>query len=521
MMEKKAQMLPSGWSNTTIETVADITPTFERSGIKDDLQVSFVPMAAVGAGDGTIDVSLGRPFREVKKGYTPFREGDVIFAKITPCMENGKIAVVPKIINDYGFGSTEFHVLRPTICITAQYLYRYISRSIFRGEAEHNMTGAVGQRRVPATFLEQHEFPLPPLPEQHRIVAKIEELFSELDKGVENLKTAREQLKVYRQAVLKYAFEGKLTEQWRKEHADEIEPAGVLLKKVKTEREQRYQQQLAEWQQAAKTGKRISKPAKPKELPPLTEGELAELPKLPEGWGWCKVAEISDAFGGFAFKSEDFLASGKYQVIKIANVRMGYLSLQSSPAYISDTTPEMLLRYGLKKGDCVITLTGTRKKRDYGFVAMVKEDNKLLLNQRVGAIRFAKPIVPDYFQYALRGQHFQNNFFRHETGNVGQGNVGMQAITEEPIALPPSLEQSQIVQQIESRLSVVDQLEQTIDNSLQKAEALRQSILKKAFEGKLVPQDPTDEPAGVLLERIKAEKAKHSMNTVRKKKTGR
>ena len=120
---------------------------------------------------------------------------------------------------------------------------------------------------------------MPPLNEQHRIVAKIEELFSELDKGIENLKTAREQLKVYRQALLKHAFEGKLTAQWRAANPDKLETAAALLARIQTEREQRYQQQLQQWQA---TGG--SKPKAPKPLPPLTAEELAELPELPEGW---------------------------------------------------------------------------------------------------------------------------------------------------------------------------------------------------------------------------------------------
>ena len=128
--------------------------------------------------------------------------------------------------------------------------------------------------------------PLPPLNEQHRIVAKIEALFSELDKGIESFKTAREQLKIYRQALLKHAFSGKLTEQWRAENQDKLETAEALLQRIQTEREQRYQQQLKDWEA---TGKQGSKPKAPKTLPPLTAEELAELPELPKGWAWVKI----------------------------------------------------------------------------------------------------------------------------------------------------------------------------------------------------------------------------------------
>ena len=132
-------------------------------------------------------------------------------------------------------------------------------------------------------------FVVPPLAEQHRIVAKIEELFSELDQGVASLKTAREQLKVYRQSLLKNAFEGKLTAAWRAAHRDQLETAAALQQRIARERQARYQQQLADWQTAGQTG---PKPKPPKPLPPLTAEELAELPELPAGWGWFKFGSI-------------------------------------------------------------------------------------------------------------------------------------------------------------------------------------------------------------------------------------
>ena len=147
--------------------------------------------------------------------------------------------------------------------------------------------------------------PVAPLNEQHRIVAKMEELFSELDEGIESLRTAREQLKAYRQALLKHAFEGKLTAEWRAESPDKLESAEALLERIRTEREERYEEQLADWQGAVRQweangseGRRPSKPGKLKELPPLSGDELAQLPELPEGWGWIKIGELCDVVRG-------------------------------------------------------------------------------------------------------------------------------------------------------------------------------------------------------------------------------
>ena len=195
-----------------LSDVAQINPRFDKSSLADDALVSFVPMAAVGAADGQIDASTLRPFGEVKKGYTPFREGDVLFAKVTPCMENGKMAVARGLTNGVGFGSSEFHVLRPTERIDAKYLYHFVSSESFRKEAAQHMTGAVGLRRVPTAFLAEAELPLVDLDEQRRIVAEIDKQFSRLDEAVANLQRVKVNLKRYKAAVLKAAIEGRLVE---------------------------------------------------------------------------------------------------------------------------------------------------------------------------------------------------------------------------------------------------------------------------------------------------------------------
>ena len=217
MIVENSPSRPYNWCVAELSEVCLINPTVDKAAIADDTEVSFVPMPAVQACTGAVNVSETRKFGSVKKGYTPFREGDVLFAKITPCMENGKMAVAPPLKNGLGFGSTEFHVLRTHAGISPQYVYYYVSSASFRREAEHNMSGAVGQRRVTTPYLSACKLPLPAASEQLRIVAKLEELFSEMDNGIESLTTARAQLKVYRQALLKHAFEGKLTEQWRTE----------------------------------------------------------------------------------------------------------------------------------------------------------------------------------------------------------------------------------------------------------------------------------------------------------------
>lgn len=151
--------------------VCEINPRLERNHpLTDDTSVSFVPMAAVDEHEGIVAINHIRPFGEVKKGYTSFRENDVLFAKITPCMENGKAAVARALQGGYGFGSTEFHVLRATERVMPEWVFYFIRREQFRTEAKRNFTGTAGQQRVPTSFLQWAMIPVPPLSEQRRIV---------------------------------------------------------------------------------------------------------------------------------------------------------------------------------------------------------------------------------------------------------------------------------------------------------------------------------------------------------------
>lgn len=161
----------SQWPMKPLEEVCAINPRLPRNhGLADDAAVSFVPMAAVDERAGVISAHQRRPYSEVKKGYTHFVDGDVLFAKITPCMENGKAAIARGLVGGNGFGSTEFHTLRGNGAVLPEWLFYFIRREAFRAEAKRNFTGTAGQQRVPAAFLARSLIPMPPLPEQRRIV---------------------------------------------------------------------------------------------------------------------------------------------------------------------------------------------------------------------------------------------------------------------------------------------------------------------------------------------------------------
>ena len=196
----------------------------------DDLEVSFVPMPKVGE-QGEFDPSEIRTYQEVKKGFTNFQNGDVLFAKITPCMENGKGAIAKSLRNGYGFGSTEFHVLRPDNSkVTSEWLYYLTSWSEFRKDAENNMTGSAGQKRVPKTFLENYDVNLPELQRQKEIatildhigemIALRKEQLEKLDQlvksrfielfGATSAENCTKQIKDYAEVLGGYAFKSDL-----------------------------------------------------------------------------------------------------------------------------------------------------------------------------------------------------------------------------------------------------------------------------------------------------------------------
>ena len=228
--------LPEGWELVTLPDVANINPPKPSAdALPLDAPITFVPMPAVDADQGVITKPESRPFGKVRKGYTSFREGDVIMAKITPCMENGKAAIARGLQNGFGFGSTEFHVFRSNGAISADFLYHFIRRESFRKTAEHEMTGSVGQKRVPLSFLESVEIPLPPLAEQKRIVAKIEQLLARVNATRARLVKVPAILKRFRQTVLAAACSGRLTEDWRNIHGVDAEWRTISLEEVAAE----------------------------------------------------------------------------------------------------------------------------------------------------------------------------------------------------------------------------------------------------------------------------------------------
>lgn len=314
-------------------------------------------------------------------------------------------------------------------------------------------------------------------------MAKIEELFTKLDAGVAALKKAKAQLQRYRQSVLKDAFAGKLTPAWREAHKAELEPASALLERIKAER-----------QKNAK--------AKYKE-PPLVD--TSNLPELPAGWVWARVGEISEMMQYGTSEKADEEASG-IPVLRMGNIQDGKLDF-ANLKYFPTKWPD-LKEYILQDGDVLFNRTNSAEL--VGKTAVYKSSHpkavfaSYLIRVRVNR-EFFEPDILSWFINSFEGRKYISSVVSQQ---VGQANVNGTKLFMMPVPFLTLLEQRKIISEIERRFSIAEEVEKVIDHSLKQAERLRQSILQRAFAGQLVPQDPNDEPAEKLLERIKAEKAK-------------
>lgn len=386
-----------------IEDICTLNPKI-KNDLPSDSLISFIPMSSVST-DGRLEIT-DTLISSKAKNYTLFQNGDVLFAKITPCMENGKGAIAHGLLNGYGAGSTEFIVLRPnTDVITAKWLYLYLSQRSFRWECQQHMTGSAGQKRVPPKYLASCEIPVPPVPEQERIVSKIEELFSKLDASVAELQIVKEKLKVYRQAVLKEAF--SICEEYTK----------------------------------------ISDVCQH-----VTDGDHMPPPKADNGIPFIMISNIEKA--QINWKSTKYVTEDYYKAI-------GELR-----------TP--------RKGDILYTVTGS-----FGIPVIVDFDEKFCFQRHIALLRPNEKIAQKYLFYVLQTPHVYMQASKRATGTA-QKTVGLSVLRNITIPYCSTKKQIGIIEFLEQHLTTCDSIEQTIDTSLQQAEALRQSILKQAFEGELV-----------------------------------
>ncbi|MEX3007391.1 restriction endonuclease subunit S [Hoeflea sp. TYP-13] len=446
--------LPETWEHAPISEVAEVNPRKDVELTGDDL-VSFVPMAAVDEVSGTIATPIDRPYNEVSKGFTHFRDGDVIFAKITPSMENGKSAVASNLTNGTGMGSTEFHVFRTNGTIKPEYLWHYVRQKTFRDDAQAVMSGAVGQQRVPADWLKKHLIPLAPLPEQGRIAAKVDGLTERTARARKDLDRIPILIARYKRRVLELAALGELTKDWRKN----------------IER---------------------------------------------EGWNEVTVDEVAettfDGPFGSNLKSADYVAKG-VRVVRLENI--GSLSfIREKETYISKKKYEGLRRHTLQADDVLFSsfiaeeIRVCRLPDDLPTTAINKADCFCVRPN-------TDQCLPAFLTYRLAAPQTYD-VLKDSVHGATRPRISLKQLKAFRFELPSIDEQQEIVRRVESAFGWLDRLATDHAAAERLLPRLEAAILEKAFRGELVPQDPNDEPASELLERLKAERA-----AAPKKKRGR
>ena len=523
MMEKAE--VPSGWVYATIRDVVASDGVFtdgdwvETKDQDPNGGVRLIQLADLG--DGSFLDKSSR-FLTRAKAYelncTFLAKGDLLVARMPDPL--GRCCIFP-------LDGVEKYVTVVDVCavrlgtspITPKYMMYLINSPRTRANIEALKSGSTRKRISRGNFASV-EIPLAPQNEQNRIIAKIQELFSELDKGVESLKTARGQLNVYRQAVLKHAFEGKLTAQWREENEDKLETPEQLLARIKQERETRYERQLKEWKAAvrtwesgAKRGRKPNKPRDPKPLGKLDESVPPNLPQLPESWAWEKLGWMTCGVEyGTAAKS---MKSGTVPVLRMGNIQNAKFDW-TDLAYTSDD--DEIAEYLLHDGDVLFNRTNSPEL--VGKTAIYRgKCPAIFAGYLIRVNQICTIVESQYVNLFLNSDVARQYGNSIKTDGVNQSNINGAKLSNYPFPYCSIEEQREIARILEKTLSLFDDTEADISQELQKADALRQSLLKKAFSGQLVAQDPSDEPASVLLDQIKAERKEASKGRETTKRT--
>ncbi len=472
--------LPEGWVQTTLEEVT--APIRVSVQPREYPTLPFIGMEHVES--ETMRLLGSVPASELKSNAVRFWPGDVLYGRLRPYLN--------KVLRpDFeGLCSAEFLVFRESSNLDSHYLQYFLNSWNFRGFASHLNEG--DRPRVDWSQLKDFRFPLPPLPEQHRIVAAIEQQFTRLDAGVAALQRARIKLKRCRAAVLKAAVEGKLTEAWRAEQPT-TEPASMLLERILKERRAKWEADLrAKGKDPAKG--RYVEPAVP---------DVEGLSELPEGWCWTTVEQVGNVQLGRQRAPQHHNGKFMRPYLRVANVFEA--RIDTSDILTMNFTPEEFETYRLKFGD--ILLNEGQSLELIGRSAIYRDEVPGACFQNT-LVRFRAypPLLPEYaltvFRVYLHTHRFQR-IGKHTT-NIAHLGAGRFAVLEFPV--PPFTEQEQIVSEVERHLSLISQLETAVEANLKRAQRLRQGILHEAFAGRLVAQDPNDEPASVLLERIRSER---------------
>ena len=480
--EEKPFELPDGWEWTTLTRIAEINPKIDVSD--DEQEISFIPMPLISTKfDGSHEFEI-KKWKDVKKGYTHFANGDIAIAKITPCFENSKAAIFSGLKNGIGVGTTELHVARPfSDIINRKYLLLNFKSPNFLKSGESQMTGSAGQKRVPRFFFENNPIPFPPLQEQERIIIRFTQLMSLCDQleqqsltsldahqqlvetllgtltdsqNVEELAenwarisehfdtlfTTEASVDALKQTILQLAVMGKLVPQDPND-----EPASELLKRIAQKKAQLVKE---------------GKIKKQKPLPPISDEEKPF--ELPEGWEWCRLGSIYNFLNGYAFKSEWFTSVG-LRLLRNANIAHGVTNWKDVVHIPNDMISDFE-NYILSENDIVISLDRPIINTGLKYAIISKSDLPCLLLQRVAKFKnYANTVSNSFLTIWLQSYFFINSIDPGRSNGVPHISTKQLEMTLFPLLLQS--EQDRIISKTDELIQTCNKLKYIIKTAKQ------------------------------------------------------
>ena len=470
--------LSRAWAWTQIAELGVISP---RNDSRDNRVASFVPMPMIPTEYGATNIHEPRPWGEIKKGYTHFAEGDVGLAKITPCFENGKSIVFRNLTGGIGSGTTELHIVRP-LFVNADYIVLFLKSPQFIETGIPRMTGTAGQKRVSADYFANSPFPLPPLAEQHRIVAKVDELMALCDRlekaraareatrdrmaaaslvrlndpdpdpvvfrnhaafALENfapLTTRTDQIKALRQTILSLAVRGKLVEQDPND-----EPTSELLRRMDVARLEMLEAGYPNPSEAQTQLKKLS-----------TQTVPDYVENLPTGWSWATLQQCAMRVVDCKNKTAPYSPTG-IRLVRTTNVKDGKLNA-SDQKYVNQETYEVWsARCKPETGDILIT-----REAPMGEVCLIPPGETICLGQRIMLVRLVAGFIDRNFMlYSLRDPGLMDRVQDKPLGMTVQ-HLRVGGIETLLVAVPPLDEQHSIVAKVDELMVLCDRLEATL-----------------------------------------------------------
>lgn len=428
--EEKPFEIPESWVWVRLQEIICLNP---KNDLPDELEVSFIPMALIDDGYRNSHSFRIKTWGSIKKGFTHFADGDIGIAKITPCFQNRKSVIFCNLKNGYGAGTTELSIVRVVNdLLSRDFLLYFFKSAYFIENGVKSFTGTAGQQRIHKDYLATCVFPLPPLAEQKRIVAKIEELLPYIDR-YEQAWSKLEQFNSrfpedMKKSLLQYAIQGKLVEQRPEEGTAE-----ELFAQIQQEK-----------QRLIKAGKI----KKEKPLPEITDDEKPF--EIPESWKWVSVGSVSIniQYGS----SQKSATSGKVAVLRMGNIQDGKLIFDKL-VYTSDEAE--IEKYPLKYNDLLFNRTNSKEL--VGKTAIYKGEIPAIY---AGYLVRITPLYmnSDYLNYVMQSQFYWNYCQSVRSDAIGQSNINAEKLKRFMFPLPPFAEQKRIVEKLEQLLPLCERL---------------------------------------------------------------